>query len=162
MSHKSEMELLIPDPIFIKKYRDKFDIEEEYKYSEELIDKIIEIYPKNDNYNVILLKTKIINLLYYTNIRAINKIAKHIFKIKDFDQKVKKGYSDIIKEIASGHGILHNKGKEYYFYSFATKYCSFHNKKDYPLYDNILENLLKKYRKEKIIDYFHNSDIEID
>ena len=71
-------------------------------------------------------------------------IAYHIYNIKDIDNALKKGEYSLIDRIARGHGVS-SKGKEKHFYSFASKYCSFHNPEKFAIYDMLIQDLLVKY-----------------
>ena len=50
----------------------------------------------------------------------------------------------MVHEIASDHNIKNKDGKEKLFYSFATKYCSFHNPEHYAIYDALIQDILIK------------------
>ena len=51
--------------------------------------------------------------------------------------------------VRRGHQIRHGRtGKGFDFYSFATKYCSFHKPASYPLYDNLVAGLLLELNKD--------------
>jgi hypothetical protein len=39
-------------------------------------------------------------------------------------------------------------GKERKNYAFATKYCSFHNPSEYPIYDSFVDRVLRAYQKQ--------------
>ena len=54
-----------------------------------------------------------------------------------------KGELSVVDKIRLGHGIKSKGGKEYDFYSFATKYCSLHNPSKYPIYDNMVSDFIK-------------------
>ncbi len=49
----------------------------------------------------------------------------------------------LVNEIAK----VEISGKQFNFYSFATKYCSHHKPKDYPIYDNYVDRLLMAFKK---------------
>jgi hypothetical protein len=149
-----------PNIKFINKYKEEFD--KNNKHSENLINCLISNYPENNKVEIVLLKVITINSLYSTNIYNGIKIAEHIKNISNFDNRIQEGDENLINDIAMGHGIkTKKKSKEYYFYSFATKYCSIHNNNCYPIYDNILSRLLKKYKEEKIVEDFNNSNLII-
>lgn len=116
------------------------------------IKKLILIMRENNKIEDVYLKVTAINSLYSTNIYDTYKIAHHIFHIKDIDKKLEDGDLSVVNEIARGHKIP-NTEKEKNFYSFATKYCSFHNPKNYPIYDGLIQNLLIEYNNSKIEDF---------
>ncbi|HHV6305289.1 TPA: hypothetical protein ACUL54_001872, partial [Haemophilus influenzae] len=94
------------------------------------------IEPVLDNINIP-------NNVYSTNIFAIHYVAKHILGIKDLDKRLKSGDIELVREL----GEVTIGGKEKYFYSFATKYCSHHNPIAFPIYDSYVEQVLLYFNK---------------
>ena len=73
----------------------------------------------------------------------------------NFDEAIKKKDYDIVNKIAKGHGIRSSKtGNEFNFYSFATKYCSWHDQINYPIFDRYIDLVLKIYNSK----YKYNLD----
>lgn len=114
-------------------------------------------YPNNNNLDEVLLKCAAINTFSSTNVYDLYTMAEHIVN-KQIDEKLKNGDLSVVKIIAK----IEISGKEHNFYSFATKYCHYHNPEKYPIYDNyvakvlcsfpddfgvIKENELRKYDK---------------
>lgn len=120
------------------------------KNSDKSLRELISAFPKNTVLSEIYLKVVAINSLYSTNIFDTYRLAYHIFTITDFDNRIKKIDSNLVNNIASDHGINNKR-----LYSFATKYCSWHNM-DYPIYDGYIERLLIKYLKIKNIEFNAN------
>lgn len=130
----------------IKKYIAKLDDElkyKNYKEQETSINLLKQIFPYNKDLSHILLKCCAINTFYSTNIFSIYSMGRHIYEIKDFDQRLKKGDTELIREIAK----LTISGKEKFFYSFASKYCSYHHPDLFPIYDNYVGRMLITYSK---------------
>lgn len=149
-------------------------VEESSNYGKEL-ELIRDIFRKNDfaqtnDINNIALKVCLIDATNSTNLNryksklSIYDIAKHIQNIKDFDTRVKSGDLTLVKEIA-------NTGKINLF-SFATKYCCYHNtliydRDDYFIYDsliqehfpeynpNITSNQINNFRKKMQYEEYH-------
>ena len=90
-----------------------------------------------------LLKSIVLNALYGTRIMRIDKIARHICEL-DIDDRLKVGDSQIVDQIAK----VTIKGKERRNYSFASKYCSFHQPMLYPIYDSIVDRILRAYQRQ--------------
>ena len=127
-------------------------VEESSNYGKEL-ELIRDIFRKNDfvqtnDINNIALKVCLIDATNSTNLNryksklSIYDIAKHIQNIKDFDTRVKSGDLTLVKEIA-------NTGKINLF-SFATKYCCYHNtliydRDDYFIYDSLIQEHFPEY-----------------
>lgn len=149
---KPQEELKLPTIQFIKETIEPFEgngsdqprlnIKEVYyssiKNSHLAVTSLREKFPDNNNLSEIYLKVAAINTLYSTNIYDTYRIAYKIFNnVKNLDERLKKFSPNLIGEIAKGHGIP-SIAKEKNFYSFATKYCSFHNPNEYPIYDSYI------------------------
>jgi len=141
-----------PDKKTIEKYLALFEKDEKAKHLDKTISKVIRKFPKNDNLEDIIIKICIINKLYSTNIFSVYNLAKHISTL-NFDEAILKTDYSIVNRIATGHGIKpFKKGgdekKEYIFYSFATKYCSWHDQFNFPIFDSNIDLVLRKYNVE--------------
>lgn len=117
-----------------------YDKMEVYSIQEDILQKLVKDYPNHKNRAAVEVKVKLLNLLYSTYILATNRMTAHICDIKNIDSRLKVGDQSLVKEIAS----LNIAGKDYDFYSFATKYCAFHNPKAFPIYDNIVSAVFTK------------------
>jgi hypothetical protein len=49
--------------------------------------------------------------------------------------------------------------KRRFFYSFATKYCSWHAQDGYPIYDSFVDRLLRLYRQRDSFACFTNAEL---
>lgn len=107
------------------------------------------IEPVLDNINIP-------NNVYSTNIFAIHYVAKHILGIKDLDKRLKSGDIELVREL----GEVTIGGKEKYFYSFATKYCSHHNPIAFPIYDSYVEQDLLYFNKVDKFSAFKRKDLK--
>lgn len=134
------------------------------KNAEKALEKLIKKFPNHKSLDEVYLKVTAINSLYSTNIYDTYKMAYHIFKNVNgnIDDRLEQGDPQLIADIASGHGIknkqkeedIENEKKDKHFYSFATKYCSFHNSNKYAIYDMLIQDLLIKfYKGDKEINY---------
>lgn len=138
-----------PTPEFIKQYLNKFDSDEKNISVENALKTLMNKFPENKNIDEIRLKVDSINSLYNTNIYDTLNVAKHIQGL-NLDDALINGDLSIVQKIATGHGIASLKseaGKEINFYSFATKYCSWHNPEEFPIFDSYVEKLLIAYRE---------------
>jgi len=72
------------------------------------------------------------------------------------DPDLAAGMPGIVDRIAK----LTIRGKTRRHYSFATKYCSWHQPDKYPIYDSLVERLLWAYRKEHTFADFRRSDLQ--
>ena len=139
----------------IKSYLEKWKGMEKYVLQEKALNKLfIETYPKNVDINDILIKVCTLNDFYSTKIFEPLVVARHI-KNLDIDMKLKQNDISLVNEIAQ---VKMEKDKIKYFYSFATKYCSFHKPDIYPIYYNYVESALKYFNKNNKFYDFKNND----
>lgn len=113
---------------------------ETYAIQEDILQRLVKEYPGHKNRAAVEVKVKLLNLLYSTHILATNRMTTHICGIYDIDSRMKRGDRSLVKEIA----CLTIEDKDYDFYSFATKYCAFHNPKAYPIYDIIVTGVFSR------------------
>lgn len=153
-------DLQTPTNALLDKYITKFKNDENAYSSDQALRNLFATYPDNKKLEDILLKASVINTLYSTNILGIYKMAKHIQSC-NIDEGIKKGDPNIVNEIATGHEIRNKKsGKEIYFYSFATKYCNWHNPSSYGIYDSFVEKVLMAYKRQDKFSDFTQSDLK--
>ena len=103
-----------------------------------------DLCPKNDNINDIFIKCVALNSLYSTQIFSIENVAKHYITI-DIDSKLQKGDLSLVADLTP----VKIGTKVRNLYSFASKYCSFHNPDKYPLYDRYVHLTLKYFSEHK-------------
>lgn len=131
----------------LKKWLDNWEKMENYRNQENALNKLFhETYPKNKDIEEILIKVATLNDFYSTHILNIFKVAEHIKNIKNLDDRLQKGDKKLVKEIAKV-GLKNKNGKKIIFYSFATKFCSHHNDKDFAIYDRYVEKILMHFTK---------------
>jgi hypothetical protein len=135
------MGLKRPTKQLIEKYRRQF--EHENSAEEEAIKELCKTFPDNKDYKGVLLKSIVINTLYRTQIIAIVKVARRILEL-DIDARLRQDDPQVVDQIAK----LTINGKERRNYSFATKYCSFHKPYSYPIYDSIVDKVLRAYQRQ--------------
>lgn len=100
-------------------------------------------YPSNNNLEEVLLKCAAINAFSSTNVYDLYSMAEHIVN-KQIDEKLKNGDLSVVDTIAE----IEISGKKHNFYSFATKYCHYHNPEQYPIYDNYVAKVLCSFPKD--------------
>lgn len=129
-------------------------VEEDPTYGAEssLIGKIVRNLPRNEELEIIALKIALIDitnstrLFQYKENLPLTLLAKIIKGIDNIDERLKNGDPKVVEEIA-------RKSKEegkVNLFSFASKYCHYHNffaygKDDYSIYDNVVKNSLPHY-----------------
>lgn len=128
------------------------DVLSDDKYGKEyrLIEDVLKKYPNNKTIEDVACKIAVIDFTNSTNLRQ-NKInlytlAKIITNI-NFDAKVAKGDVSLVSDIISRCPVK--------LYSFASKYCCYHNtflynRDDYSIYDSVVKKHLPEYATEKL------------
>lgn len=147
----SYLDVPIEEPTreIVKRYVRDRDKNPELRLDDEAIKWLLKHYPDNTDEKGVLLKTVVINRLYSTNIYDVKGMAKHIFNM-NIDEGLREGKLSLVPEIMR---LNVSGGRTIEFYSFASKYCSFHNEKEFPMYDSRVDKVLRyfrrKYNKEK-------------
>lgn len=114
----------------------------------------VKLCPKNNRIEDILIKCSSLNDFYSTNIFDIHTLAQHI-KSLDIDESLQKGDHSVVNKIAH----VNVNGKDHFFYSFATKYCSHHQPEKYAIYDSYVEQVLISMNKRGSFSKFKRNDL---
>lgn len=127
-----------------------------YSNQEKALDKLfMDICKCNDNIEDILIKCSSLNDFYSTNIFDIFSVAQHILSLH-IDERLGKGDYSLVNDIAH----VEVNGKDHFFYSFATKYCSHHQPERYAIYDSYVEKVLLSMNKRKHFKSFKREDLK--
>jgi len=119
--------------------------------------RLFEQYPENTNLSDVLLKVVTLNALYSTRIWVNSKysptdlkyaptvyyVAQHIV-----DLKIDAALSRADEALVAGITNIKVADKDHYYYSFATKYCSFHRPESYPIFDQRVKEYLWQLRNQ--------------
>lgn len=153
-------ELPIPTIAEVEHYLAAWDKLEDYTLQEKALNKLFhEVCPENKKIEDILIKCSTLNDFYSTNIFKVFPVAKHILLLK-IDDRLNIGDLDLVNKIAVVE-IPTDKGKvKKNFYSFATKYCSHHNKNDYPIFDSYVDKVLRHFRNRNNDFKFKNDELK--
>ena len=115
----------------------------------------MDICKHNDCIEDILIKCSSLNDFYSTNIYDIHTVAQHILSLH-IDDRLEKGDLSLVDDIAH----IEANGKDHFFYSFATKYCSHHQPKRYAIYDSYVEKVLLSMNKRKHFADFNREKLK--
>ena len=138
-------------------YLQKWETLENYVSQENSLKKLFtKTYPLNTEMDEVLIKVCSLNDFYSTNIFSPFSVAKRIITL-DIDERLAKSDVLLVNDIAK---VNVNGKREFNFYSFATKYCSHHKPKEYPIYDSYVEKLLRALRKQDGFCKFKNEDLK--
>ena len=138
-----------------EKYLKKWEEQEHYVFQESSLQKLFQLFPKNNSIEDILIKSSSLNDFYSTNIFSTYAVAKHILEL-NIDERLAKGDPSLVNEIAR----VTMKDKEKCFYCFATKYCSHHFLDLYPIYDGFVEKVLMYFKKRDSFATFVKADLK--
>jgi len=133
----------LPRPTADEVIRAEKKFDEESVPIEWVLKQLFDKFPENTDFGEVVVKTKVLNVPYSTQIRAVNIVAKHICRLA-IDAGLRAGNPDVVDRIAKVQ--LSNKIRNNF--SFASKYCNWHNPTAYPIYDANVEACLWYYRKQ--------------
>ena len=134
------------------------NIEEQHKfvgassnYGKEglIIHEVLNAFPLHNDINTIAMKIAVIDVTNSTHLSqyksklSLYDLAKLILEIPDFDKRLEKGDPELVNIIARNIGAVN-------MFSFASKYCTYHNvevygRDDYSIFDGIVKNTLPYY-----------------
>ena len=101
---------------------------------EEALKDLFTQYPRNDDHPHVLLKVVALNRLYSAGIYAVYDAARHIHEhAQVIDSGLAAGSPEVVDLITAVP--IKATGKVLHFWCFATKYCSWHNPRSYPIWD---------------------------
>lgn len=115
-----------------------------------------ETHQKNNSIDDIILKVAALNTVYNTYIYSVYPVAQHILSLK-IDERLSTGDETLVNELMR---VLYTDGGKIDHYSFATKYCSFHNPDAFPIYDSYVGKILQYYRNQEGFSVFKNTDLK--
>lgn len=145
-----------PSPEQAALYLSRWDELENYHLQERALNRLFhQLCPENKTIEDILLKAATLNDFYSTNIYSVFPVAKHILDL-DIDGRLLRGDLTLVDDIRA---VVIN-GKERHFYSFASKYCSHHNERDFPIYDSYVDEILRYFRAQDGFAQFANSELK--
>ena len=138
----------------VKATNAKFDVENEL--TEETLGELFRLNPQNGNLRHVLLKVVAVNSLYHTCIFALDTVARHIHaNHEQIDAALAAGSPEVVDLIAH----VKVNGKVYNFFSFATKFCSWHNPAAYPIYDAHVDHYLWNLQQQDHFASFLHPDL---
>jgi hypothetical protein len=132
----------------VKRVAEEFD--EKYGPTEWVLTQLFQKFPENTDSREVIVKTKVLNALYSTNVLAVDAVARRITDLR-IDPDLKAGNPEIVDKISK---VQLKGGKTRNFFCFASKYCSWHNPTEYPIYDKNVDACLWHYREQDNFDKF--------
>lgn len=132
----------LPEPTaaYIATRMQAHDEKTEYFAADSTLNLVFEQWPSNTSKDQVLAKVLVLDSLYSTNVYYPEALATHILRL-NIDDALREGDPSLVQRIA----ILQLPDRLIRYYSFATKYCSFHNPSAYHIYDSYIDALLWEY-----------------
>lgn len=120
-----------------------------YGPENELITRCLQKFPQNDAPDVVAMKIGLIDITNSTHLSqhksliSMVELCRIIVDIPDIDSRIADGDPDVVNQIARSNGRIN-------LFSFASKYCCYHNhnlygRDDYSILDTILKEYLPRY-----------------
>ena len=114
-----------------------------------IIHDVLNAFPLHNDLNTIAMKIAVIDVTNSTHLSqyksrlSLYDLAKVILDIPNFDERLAKGDPELVNIIARNIGAVN-------MFSFASKYCTYHNvevygRDDYSIFDGIVKNTLPYY-----------------
>ncbi|MDE6201102.1 MAG: hypothetical protein K2M47_04410 [Clostridiales bacterium] len=136
----------------ITKVDNEVECDSTYGAENKLITDCLMMFPHNTNINIVAMKIGLIDITNSTNISrykskiSVVELARVISTIPYIDNRIEGGDPEIVNIIARNTGKIN-------LFSFASKYCCYHNrnlygKDDYSIFDTVLKNYLPRYFKD--------------
>jgi hypothetical protein len=143
----------LPIPTFELVTKEGRDFDEENRLIEESLALLWARFPHNTDTSQVLLKALVLNKLYSTQVRDIDvlPLARHIAGL-GIDSLLTQGSLEAVDLITNCPNL-----KKYF--SFASKFCSWHNPTVYPIWDGNARACLWAYKKQDKFANFHNYDL---
>ena len=146
---------MLPKPTIelVQKGCNAFDIDPFTKLGEEALTQLKAKFPHNSEASHVLLKVIALDQRYSTRINYvdIDRFAHHIANL-EIDEHIDQGSPCAVELIFDCPPLPK-------YYSFATKFCSWHNPAAYPIYDHYVDECLWAYKKQDQFFGFHRQDL---
>ena len=125
--------------------------DKEFLADEKLVKEFLTNHPQNNDLITVIQKIRLIDLINSTNLRmykkdiTISQIAQIIVNEKMFDTWIQNGDARAVELIAKNNGSIN-------LFSFASKYCCYHN---YYVYEDDAFSIYDTVLKDTIPQYYH-------
>lgn len=122
---------------------------ENYGPENELITRCLQKFPTNTDPDIVAMKVGLIDITNSTHLSqhkskiSMVELANIIATIPNIDARIEAGDPEVVNEIARSNGRIN-------LFSFASKYCCYHNRNlygrdDYSILDTVLKEYLPRY-----------------
>jgi hypothetical protein len=140
---------LEPNATLVSQYIQKFDSTARY---EKDLTELFGRFPENIKFDDVLVKVSVLNAIYSTKIRDVFTVTRRILEL-EIDPKLVQRNPELVNEIAK----TSNRRE----FSFATKYCSWHQPDAFPIFDRFAAKLIYEYQQvDKFSESFLKKDLK--
>jgi hypothetical protein len=132
----------------------EFDLEPSTQLGENALSQLQDCFPQNVDPAHVILKAIALNRLYSARVQDqhVEMIAREIAK-RGIDPLLAVGSANAIDQIVECCN-------ERRYFSFATKFCSWHNPKAYVIYDGNVDECLWRYKRQDQFSRFWRYELE--
>jgi len=141
-----------PTPEYVRSRLPLFD---DYADADAALELVFQAWPDNTHLPHVLVKVVTLNRLYSTSIFDVHGVARHIVSL-DLDSDLRSAEPGLVPRIAT---FQLSNGKSRNNYSFATKYCAWHNPDGFQIYDSRVDEALWHYKKHYGFASFRRYDL---
>lgn len=113
-------------------------------YADASLRLVFSTWPRNNQMDQVLAKVVVLNRLYSTSIYDVHGMARHIIAL-NIDAALMAGDPLLVARIAV---LKLNNGRSRNNYSFATKYCAWHEPERFQIYDARVDAALWAYQRQ--------------
>jgi len=146
--------LQIPTAEGVKAACERLDAESEA--TQAALTELFQLFPQNDDLRHVLLKVGAVNSFHCCSMFAMFDVARNIQQhAAEIDAAIQAGSPEVIEKIA----VITVKGKVHNFYSFATKYCNWHQPNLFPIYDSRIDSYLWDLQQQNHFAAFPHTDL---
>ncbi len=141
-----------PTPEYVTSRLPLFD---DYADADAALELVFKTWPANTSLPEVLTKVVTLNRLYSTSVFDVHGVAKHLLQL-NIDEALRAGDRKLVSRIATftlSNGKLRNN------YSFATKYCAWHNPDAFQIYDSRVDEAMWHYKKHHGFADFRRYDL---
>ena len=129
---------------YVRRCSRAFERVDDYPLADRALRPLFTAHRPNTDHASVLAKTVALNGLYRAGVLDIYRMAAHIHRNgRQLDHLLAAGDPRAVALVRWGHRIKKRRGSEFGFYSFATKYCHWHQPDQYPMYDSYVVVALK-------------------
>ena len=151
----ADADSLLPDPSIesVSAESDAFDREPSTRLAEDALRQLRECFPRNVDPAHVIVKVIALNRLYSARVldKDIEMVARGIAE-RPIDPLLNEGSPKAVE-------LIIGCCSERRYYSFATKFCSWHNPEAYVIHDGNVNKCLWRYQKRDKFSRFRRDDL---